>query len=315
MVLGAGRPHEHGRAVAVLGDHLEAERLAVEGRGPARVAHVEHGVVEPRTVAVMTLRNPLRRSTIPGNTSTKRSTSAVVDDQPTETRSERSASTPIAASTGDGSSVSDEHAEPECTATPCWSSASRIGSASTPSTPRHNRFGQRRRVAEALDAGDRRRRPSAAALDERALRARPRASRSTAAHAAPNPTHAGTFSMPPRRARSCAPPTSNGGTRRPRRTSSAPAPIGPPSLCAVTEQRSAPSAAKSTAHVTRRRARVDVHEHAALARAPRTTSAAGCTRADLVVGELHLTRARCRGAPRRRPRRRRTGRAGRRRRR
>ena len=81
----------------------------------------------------MALRNLLSRSTIPGSTSTKRSTSAAVFDQPTETRSEWSASTPIAASTGDGSSVSDEHDDPECTATPCWSSASRIGSASTPS--------------------------------------------------------------------------------------------------------------------------------------------------------------------------------------
>ena len=41
------------------------------------------------------------------------------------------------------SNVSLEHADPECTATPRWSSASRIGSASTPSTPRHTRLGSR----------------------------------------------------------------------------------------------------------------------------------------------------------------------------
>ena len=65
--------------------------------------------------------------------------SDAVVDQPVLTRSEWSASAPIAASTGDGSSDSDEQAEPECTAMPCWSSASRIGSASTPATVTHVR--------------------------------------------------------------------------------------------------------------------------------------------------------------------------------
>ena len=78
----------------------------------------------------------------PGTLRRTARTSPGVVDQPTETRSERSASTPIAASTGEGSSVSDEHDEPLCTATPCWSSANRIGSASTPSTPRHSRLGR-----------------------------------------------------------------------------------------------------------------------------------------------------------------------------
>ena len=102
-----------------------------------------------------------------------------------------------------------------------------------------------RAVAVALDVRARRRRRT----PRRSISARSAyvsRSRSTSAHAAPKPTHAGTFSRPPRRARSCAPPTMNGGTRSPRRTSSAPAPAGPPNLCAVTEQRSASSARKST---------------------------------------------------------------------
>ena len=122
-----------------------SERVRLSTCRPAAISQ------KPR-VASRDYRRPRNRSTIPGKTSTNRSTSASVDDQPTETRSERSASTPIAASTGDGSSVSDEHDEPECTATPCWSSASRIGSASTPSTPRHSRFGET--AAEPLDTRD-----------------------------------------------------------------------------------------------------------------------------------------------------------------
>ena len=122
-----------------------------------------------------------------------------------------------------------------------------------------------------------------------------RASRSSspppiAAHAAPKPTIAGTFSMPARRARSCAPPTTNGGMRSPRRMSKAPAPFGPPNVCAVTEHRSAPSAPKSTgtwpaaAHASTwttapapsRRARAQGHD-----------LVDRLQRADLVVGELH----------------------------
>src|SRR5256885_7249657 len=134
-------------------------------------------------------RNPLSRSTIPGNTSTNCSTSAGCDDQPTDTRSECSASTPIAASTGDGSRVSDEHDEPECTATPCWSSASRIGSASTPPTPTHKRLGS--------DPSPYRSTPSTTDVTTAARSINCRcasvsATTSVPAHAAPNPTHAGT---------------------------------------------------------------------------------------------------------------------------
>ena len=49
----------------------------------------------------------------------------------------------MAASTGDGSSDSDEHALPEWAATPAWSSPRSTASASTPSTPTHTRWGRR----------------------------------------------------------------------------------------------------------------------------------------------------------------------------
>src|SRR6266404_4466741 len=141
MIFARGRAHEDGCSLAIIGQDLEAERLLVERGGSARVAHVENGVIEAPNSCSHDARNPLRCSTIPGKTSTNRPTSAAVDDQPTDIRSDRSPSTPMASRTGEGSSVSDEQAEPECTATPRWSRASRIGSASTPRTPMHNTFG------------------------------------------------------------------------------------------------------------------------------------------------------------------------------
>ena len=71
------------------------------------------------------------------------STSASVVFQPTERRRLWWASTPIASSTGDGSSASDEHAEPEWAATPARSRPSSTAWGSTPSTPRHTRWGSR----------------------------------------------------------------------------------------------------------------------------------------------------------------------------
>ena len=106
------------------------------------------------------------------------------------------------------------------------------------------------------------------------------------AAATPNPTIAGTSSMPPRRARSCAPPSTKGGNRRPRRTSSAPVPFGPPNLCAVTEQRSALSAEKSTGTCP---AAAHASTWTMTSRSLRTVGDLGrrLERAHLVVGELH----------------------------
>ena len=71
--------------------------------------------------------------------------------------------------------------------------------------------------------------------------------------------------MPARRARSWSPPRSSGSRRRPRRTSSAPVPGGPPSLWPLTDSRSAPSAPKSIGHAADGLGGVDVDEHAPLA--------------------------------------------------
>ena len=77
-----------------------------------------------------------------GSAASRRSTSASVVDQPTDTRRLRWASTPMASSTGDGSSDSDEQALPECAATPARSSPSSTAWGSTPSTPRHTMCGE-----------------------------------------------------------------------------------------------------------------------------------------------------------------------------
>ena len=313
VVLGAGRLHEHAGAVADLGDHFEAERLPVERGGSAGVADVEHGVVQ--TANGHAVRNPLKRSTIPGKTSTKRSMSASVR-RPADRDAQRVIGVDAhrrqhrrrlehlrrARRPGvHGDAVLVEREQDRFGFDAVDADAQQVGQRS---------FGAR--IAEALDPGDGVEHRPRRARSARAARAAS-ASRSMSAHAAPKPTHAGTFSMPPRRARSCAPPTSSGGTRSPRRTSSAPAPFGPPNLCAVTEHRSAPSAREVDRHVARRRARVDVHEHAALARRRARSAAAGCTRADLVVRELHRHQHRVGVGSRRAPRPRRTGRRGRRR--
>src|SRR5262245_40804500 len=141
VVVGRAGTEEHGIA-SYRTDDLEVERLLIELTRRLRVAHVQHGMVQ-RLDRDHVLPNPLSRSTIPGNAPRNASMSDSVELQPTLARSEWSASTPIAASTGDGSSASLEHDEPEWTATPCWSRARRIGSASTPVTPRHTRWGTR----------------------------------------------------------------------------------------------------------------------------------------------------------------------------
>ena len=100
MVVGRARAEEDRRPTH-RAHHLEVEGLLVEVGGRLGVAHVEDGMVESlhRDHAV---RNPLSRSTIPGNAPRNASMSASVEFQPTLARNERSASTPIAASTGDG---------------------------------------------------------------------------------------------------------------------------------------------------------------------------------------------------------------------
>ena len=250
----------------------------------------------------MTVRNPLKRSTIPGRTSTKRSMSAV-DGRPAD--GDRAASgrrrrpSPRARATARASRTS--------TTSP--SAPRRRAGRARAGSARPRRLRRRRTTGGAASPRRRRRRSArrrgSASTTGRGPRRSARAgvplppSTSTSAHAAPNPTHAGTSSMP-----------------------AAPGPL----LRAADEERrdAQPAAHEQRAGALRaaplvrghraqvgaergevdrdvagRRARVDVHEHAAR-RVPRAhTSAAGCTRADLVVGELHRRRARCRGASRR----------------
>ena len=165
-----------------------------------------------------------------------------------------------------------------------------------PSTPRQTMWGSRAAVSPKATT------PSTASAPSkhRSVRARSRPlrrRRRPRPRAAPKPTMAGTFSMPPRRARSWSPPTSSGSSRRPRRTSRAPTPLGPPSLCALTDIRSAPRSSKSIGTWPAGGGGVDVHEHAA-SRHAATTSATGCTRADLVVGPLAVHERRRRRARR-----------------
>ena len=82
------------------------------------------------------------------------------------------------------------------------------------------------------------------AASNRSRSAAPRARPSPASHAiaasaaAPMPAMPGTFSVPPRRSRSCGPPITCGATRTPLRTQSAPMPFGPWNLCAAKLARS-----------------------------------------------------------------------------
>ena len=124
--------------------------------------------------------------------------SASVVDQPTEIRSDRSASTPMAASTGEGSIASLAHELPECTAMPAWSRPSSTACGSTPvDAEAHDVRESLRCVAVERDAFHRCGGVDDAARVSRCA-ARASASSVTAAEraTAPHPRIAGTFSKP-----------------------------------------------------------------------------------------------------------------------
>ena len=129
------------------------------------------------------------------------STSSSVVDQPTESRRDRCASTPIAASTGDGSSASDEHALPECAAMPDTIEAEQHRLRLDAGNAEAHEMGQAMleiAVGHELLADAPRMRSVNAAL-----RGGFRDSTSIdSERPAPNPAMAGTFSKPARRARS-----------------------------------------------------------------------------------------------------------------
>ena len=155
----------------------------------------------------------------------------------------RSGGRPIAASTCDGPIRPDEQAAPTPTATPARSSAISCSSPARPGVIRQLMLGSRAapRRRRSRRRGDARApRPRAASR-----RPRPRPSRSRARTAAAKPTMPGRLGVPARRRPSCPPPRcSRRAAPGPARSTSAPTPGGPPSLCADRLTRSAPSSAR-----------------------------------------------------------------------
>ncbi len=100
-------------------------------------------------------------------------------------------------------------------------------------------------------------------------------------------------SRPPRRPRSCAPPTSIGSNRLPRRTTSAPGPGRAAELVRADAHEVCVERAEIRRHVPARGGRVDVDGHAGLA-AQRDHLVDGLQRADLVVGPLAVDEGRAR---------------------
>ena len=228
----------------------------------------------------MRLRNPRSRSTIPGNTSTNRSTSAAVR-RPADGDPQRVIG--VDAHRGEHRRRLERLAT--STTTPSArrrrAGRARAGSARPRRrrTPRHSRWG-----SDASGSGRRsaRRRarvdaPAAAvAISARCARGLARRRRRRA-HAAPKPTHAGTFSMPPRRARSCAPPTSERREPQPAAHEQRAGALRPAELVRGDRAEVGAERGERRRDVAGRRARVDVHERRR-ARAPRAhTSAAGCS--------------------------------------
>ncbi len=193
------------------------------------------------------------RSTTAGSASSRASTSAAVELWPSEKRSEpraRSSSAPIATSTWEGRATPAEQAEPVDTSTPRASSSSSSESPSQPgkekcALPGSRSTGSPLRTASGTAASTRRTRSSRSGLEPRRL----------CGARAPTATVGGGGEPGQRRrveragahvALLAAAVQQRGAGRRPRPSSSAPAPSGPPYLCPVTVSASTPLAAKST---------------------------------------------------------------------
>lgn len=106
-----------GGAVSIRGQWSRASEaivapLAADFNNGSRPIHGDQHLVTAPRRGVHEAR-ARRRATTFGRAATKASMSSSVVGQPTETRSERSASTPMACSTGEGSRDSEEQAEPE----------------------------------------------------------------------------------------------------------------------------------------------------------------------------------------------------------
>ena len=104
--------------------------------------------------------------------------------------------------------------------------------------------------------------------------------------AAAKPAIAGVSMVPERMSRSWPPPCTSGVTSSSRRTTSAPTPYGPPTLCPVRVSASTPEAAKSTG-TEPTACTASVCTGMPCSAAISTTSSTGCEGADLVVGPHH----------------------------
>jgi len=154
---------------------------------------------------------------------------------------------PMAWSTWLGSMAPEEQAEPVETATLARSSATSSPSAGTPRNPRLSVLGRRGASAPL------RKNPGspaswAAKRSRRSAMRRAFSARWTTAHsaAATNPATRNRLSVPARRPRSCRPPRTRPGSRRPSRSTSAPTPLGPPTLWAARVAASTPHSPRGT---------------------------------------------------------------------
>ena len=120
----------------------------------------------------------------------------------------------------------------------------------------------------------------------------------TAAAAAPNAAIAATFSVPARLPRSCPPPriSGSGSAATSSRLISAPAPLAPPILCALSVSRSAPSASMSSAHAARRLHGIDMQQPAVPMHDLGRLRATGWITPVSLFAAMSETSARCRQA-------------------
>ena len=177
------------------------------------------------------------------------------------------------------------------------------GRARSPASRPARRAGPGRRcwagAARRRRRGRRRGAMAARSIASRSGARRAAAAGSASRAAAAKPAIAGRAGVPPRRPRSCPPPAISGANGRSEASSSAPAPIGPPSLCDERARLSAPIAAEIERQPPGRLHRIDVQQRAVPA-AERGGLGDRLDRAGLVVGRHQADQRRRAGREQRR---------------
>ena len=214
--------------------------------------------------------------------------SSSVVPYPSEKRTAPAASsgaTPMAERTWLGCSAPLAHDDPPETQTPSSPRATRSSSRSTPGTQRWRWPGSTSTPAAAAAAGTVRYAPSTESSSPSRSRSRRAATRgpavarsaATSRSAVASPTAPATSWVPLRRSRSCPPPYWRGSrTTRPA-TASAPTPTGPPTLCALSDTRSAPAVASARSiHGAACTASVNTYALGARRRTASMRSGSGC---------------------------------------